>query len=273
MNVLEVANLRVTDDRNDQVIIKDLSFSLEEHRCLALVGESGSGKSMTVKAISGIHKPWIQCGGEIVFEGRNLLAQPAAAIRDIRGKKIFMIFQDGMSAFDPSCPILNTLREIMIENLGGNKETADPLIYASMEKVLLKNPGELLGKYPHQLSGGMLQRIMIALSLALEPRIIIADEPTTSLDTITQYEVINELIRVKETLKTAMIFISHDLGIVRKLADYMIVMKEGTKVEEGSVEEVINHPREDYTKYLVNTRKALSENYHRLRLSKGYESC
>lgn len=264
MNIVEINHLKIWDDRNDEVIVDDLSFQLPEHSCLALVGESGSGKSMTVKAISGIHKPWIQCAGEILFEDKNLLTEPGKVMAKIRGKRIFMIFQDGMSAFDPSCTIRGTLREIIMENLGGTKEAADRIMGAAMSKVMLKDGDGFLKKFPHQLSGGMLQRIMIALALALQPDLIIADEPTTSLDTITQYEVVNEFIRLKEVYGTAMIFISHDLGVVRKIADRIIVMKDGKKMEAGPTEEIFLNPRHDYTKYLVGTRMALGENYKKL---------
>ena len=264
MNVLETSNLKIWDTRNNEVIVNNLSFAVEEHKCTAIVGESGSGKSMSVKAINGIHKPWIRCEGNVLFEGQNLLEQSSKNMKEIRGKKIFMIFQDGMSAFDPSCTIQSTFREILSENMSSTKEEADRLILQSMDKVKLKNSKEILDKYPHQLSGGMLQRIMIALSLALEPKIIIADEPTTSLDTISQFKIVNEFMRLKKEYGTTMIFISHDLGVVRKLADFIIVMKDGEKVEEGPVEEVFCHPQNSYTQYLVNTRKALGENYKKL---------
>lgn len=264
MNVIEASNLKIWDSRNGEVIVNDLSFSLKEHSCLAIVGESGSGKSMTVKAISGIHKPWICCGGSILFEGRDLLKRPPRAMREIRGKKIFMIFQDGMSAFDPSCTIRSSFREILAENLGGTAQQVDVKIAAAMEKVILTDVDGLLDKYPHQLSGGMLQRVMIAIALALEPDVIIADEPTSSLDTITQFEVVNEFQRLRRENGVAMIFISHDLGVVRRLADEIVVMRKGEKVEDGPVEEVFRHPQNEYTQYLVRTRMALAENYKRL---------
>lgn len=264
MSILSVSNLTISDIRNNEILVHDLSFHVKEHSCLAIVGESGSGKSMTVKSINAIHKPWIDCNGEILFEGCDLIGLPEKKMRELRGNKIFMIFQDGMSAFDPSSTIYNTFMEILLENKAIEKKQAERLMLASMDKVLLKNLNGILEKYPHQLSGGMLQRIMIAIALALEPRLIIADEPTTSLDTITQFEIVNEFMRIKKEFGTTLIFISHDLGIVRKLADYVIVMKNGKKVEEGSVEEIFHAPKEDYTRYLVRTRTALGENYKKL---------
>lgn len=262
--MLQVSNLTIRDTRNGQVIVKNISFSIEAHTCLAIVGESGSGKSMTVKAISGLHNPWIHCNGKVLFEGVNLLGQTTKAMQEIRGNQIFMIFQDGMSAFDPSCTIGETFSEILLENNQCTKKDVESSMIAALEKVLLRNPLELLEKYPHQLSGGMLQRTMIAISLALGAKLIIADEPTTALDTITQYEVVKEFIRLRQEYATTMIFISHDLGIVRKIADYVILMKDGELVEEGPVEEIFQHPKSSYAKYLIGTRRELGENYNQL---------
>ena len=263
-NLLTVRNLKVWDDRDQEIIVRDVSFSVPEHSCLAIVGESGSGKSMTVKAISSIHKAWIRCSGEVLFKDQDILLTKEREMTGPRGKSIFMIFQDGMSAFDPSGTIGATMREILCANLPLSPKQAEEAAVTAMKKVLLREPEELLRKYPHQLSGGMLQRIMIALALALEPSLIIADEPTTALDTITQYEVIEEFIRLRRETGTAMIFISHDLGIVRKIADYVVVMKDGQFVEEGPAEEIFCHPREEYTRFLVGTRRLLGENYRRL---------
>ena len=270
MNTIELKNLNIRDTRNGERIVRDLSFSLPEHSCLALVGESGSGKSMTAKAVNGIHKPWIACDGQVLFEGEDLLRQTQQRVRELRGKKIFMIFQDGMSAFDPSCTIRASFREILLANLGGTRADADRRIEEALQKVLMSSGGDVLDKYPHQLSGGMLQRVMIAISLALEPALIIADEPTTSLDTITQYEVVCEFQRLRREYGTTMIFISHDLGVVRKLADCVVVMRKGEKVEEGPTEEVFLHPQNEYTRYLVETRMALGENYKKLIREKRY---
>lgn len=264
MTLINIKNLKIWDDRNDEAIIKDLSFKMKKNSCIAIVGESGSGKSMTVKAITGIHRPWIRCSGSIEFNGFNILEENAESMRKIRGKKIFMIFQDGMSAFDPSYIIRTGIRETLCEKLGCNKDGADKKIITAMEQVMLKNPAAILLKYPHQLSGGMLQRIMIALALALEPELIIADEPTTALDTITQFEVVEQFIKLRNKTGTSMIFISHDLGVVRRIADYVVVMKDGEKVEEGEIENVFTKPQHPYTQYLVDTRTALGENFRRI---------
>ena len=263
-NIIDVKNLRVWDNRDGEVLVDGVSFYIPEGKCLAIVGESGSGKSMTVKAISGIHKRWIETSGSIDYMGYNLLELKGEKYRQLRGSDIYMIFQDGMSAFDPSVTLIKTMREIYMENRQCTKAEADKVIYESARKVRLRDPEKLLDKYPHQLSGGMLQRIMIAMALALNPRIIIADEPTTALDTITQYEIVNEFLRLKEEYGNTMIFISHDLGLARKLADYIVVMQNGKLVEEGLTEEIFGGAKMEYTRYLIDTRKALGDNYRRL---------
>ncbi len=264
MNLLQIEGLKIWDSRNEDKIVKSVSFDVKEHSCVAIVGESGSGKSMTAKAINKLHKPWIKFDGAIKYKGKNLLNEPLNYIKSIRGSEVFMIFQNGMSAFDPSVPIGTTLYEILNENLKIGKGPAEELIISSMEKVLLKNPKDLLKKYPHQLSGGMLQRFMIALAIALRPRVIIADEPTTALDCITEYEIVKELIDLRNLYNVTMIFISHDLGIVRKLADYVVFLKDGKVVEQGAAETVFHQPESDYAKTLISTYQILGDNYKKL---------
>lgn len=262
--MIKVNNLTISDSRNKEILVNDLSFEVKKNTCLAIVGESGSGKSMTVKSMNSIHKPWIKCTGEIIFGNKNILATNKKDLQKIRGKEIFMIFQDAMSAFDPSYKIGDLCVEILSANINNPKSGYESLLLKSMKKVLLKNPHEIIKKYPHQLSGGMLQRIIISLSLALEPKLIIADEPTTSLDTITQFEVVEQFKQLKKELNTTMIFISHDLGIVRELADYVVLMKNGKKVEEGCCQEIFANPKSEYSKYLIGTRKLLAENFKNL---------
>lgn len=261
--MLKVEHLRIWDQRDDDEIIRDVSFRVRPHTCLAIVGESGSGKSMTVKAISGIHKAWIRCDGKVLLGDTDILCCHRKILQEKRGKQIFMIFQDGMSAFDPSATIAGSMREILCANLKLSGREADALAADCMEKVRLRDPEMLLRKFPHQLSGGMLQRAMIALALALKPELIIADEPTTALDTITQYEVLQEFIRLREEQGSAMIFISHDLGLVRHLADDIVVMKDGRIVEQGAAGAIFDHPQAEYTRFLIETRRQLGENYKR----------
>ena len=270
-NILQVSGLNVWDSRNGEEIVKNISFSLKENSCLALVGESGSGKSMTCKAIMGLNRPWIRCSGRVEFDGHELLTLPKQQLRSLCGNRLCMILQDGMSAFDPSCVIGQHFRETLREHFGWTARQADERMVESMLTVMLKNPAELLKKYPHQLSGGMLQRAMIALALVLEPDIIIADEPTTALDTITQFEVMEQFAALQKRTSSAMIFISHDLGVVNRLADSVVVMKNGSVVEFGSLPGVFEHPQQEYTRYLVSTRHALGMRFREI--LRGNEPC
>ncbi len=263
-NMLEINNLCAEDIRNGEVILKSISFNVEAKKCIAIVGESGSGKSMTVKSITGLHKPWIKTDGQILLKGENILQKNEKELQQIRGKEIFMIFQDGMSAFDPSLTIEKIFVEILMENGVASKEEAKIMMLEGLRKVRLKDPENIAKKYPHQLSGGMLQRVMIAIAITLQPKIIIADEPTTALDIITQFEIVKEFIRLKEEYHNTMIFISHDLGVVRKLADYVILLKDGEKVEEGDTEKIFTAPESDYAKYLIGLRTAIGVRYKEL---------
>jgi len=261
MNVLEVINLKVQDTKTNHVIIHNSSFQLKKGSCLAIVGESGSGKSVTCRSIMGLNKAWLRHSGDIVFNGENLTQLSKKEMRKKRGKHLCMIVQNGMSAFDPSCVIGVHLRETLYEHFGWNRNEIIEKMKKAMENVMLKNPIEIMNKYPHQLSGGMLQRVMIALALVLEPDIIIADEPTTALDTISQFEVVEQFIQLRERMGCSMIFISHDLGVVKKIADDVLVMKDGEIIERGSIRTVFSEPVDEYTKYLLSTRLALSNHF------------
>lgn len=253
----------MTDVRTEAVIIDNLSFTLGKNECLGIVGESGSGKSMTVKAMLGLVNPWLAVTGIASFKGEDMLQLNDKSMQNIRGRHICMIFQDAMSAFDPLYTIGYQLIETLEEKMHLSKKEARQRIITELERVGLKQVPQVLQKYPHQLSGGMLQRCMIAIAVAIKPDIIIADEPTTALDAITQQEVIHLLQHLKDDLGISLIFISHDLGVIQNLADHVFVMKEGKQMEYGTVEEVFKRPKNDYTKYLIQTRKKLSDSFER----------
>ncbi len=259
--LLEVNGLTVQVKNSGQKLIRDVTFSLNRGESLGIVGESGSGKSTTIKAISHLHNSSIQYEGVIRYQGKDLLGISGAEMTALRGKELFMIFQDGMSAFDPSVKVGKLCVEIICSHLGLNKEDAETQLCRCMERVSLREPKRLLELYPYQLSGGMLQRMMISLVLMLHPSVIMADEPTSALDAITQNRVLEDLKLLKQEKDSAMIFISHDLGIVKKLCDRVLVMKDGVVVEEGSSEQVFNHPVHEYTRYLIDTRIRLSQNF------------
>ncbi|TWK72080.1 Oligopeptide transport ATP-binding protein OppD [Bacillus paralicheniformis] len=202
--------------------------------------------------------------GDILFKGEKLNHLSEKEMRKKRGRNLCMILQNGMSAFDPSCVIGVHLKETLAEHFGLRKNEIERKMIQAMESVKLKNPTEMMNKYPHQLSGGMLQRIMIALAFALEPDIIIADEPTTALDTISQFEVVEQFIQLRNRMGCSIIFVSHDLGVVKKIADEVLVMKNGEIVERGSTQTIFSEAKHDYTKYLVSTRLALSDNFNKI---------
>ncbi len=257
--LLNVQDLLVWDDRDKSEIVKHISFSLEENTCLAIVGESGSGKSMTCRTLMGLNKPWIRHSGSILLDGEELSSLSSGALRKYCGRRMCMIMQNGMTAFDPTSTIRVHFRETLKIQMGYDRKTADQKMIEAMKKVMLREPELILTKYPHQLSGGMLQRCMIALTLVLKPEIIIADEPTTALDSISQNEVLDQFIKLKRDMGNSMIFISHDLGVVRRIADHIVVMKEGELVESGSVQEVLDHPQHAYTRYLVSSKLEMSK--------------
>ncbi|MED0715974.1 ABC transporter ATP-binding protein [Aeribacillus composti] len=264
MNILEVENLQVTDMNTGQIIIYNSSFRLKQGNCLAIVGESGSGKSVTCRSIMRLNKAWIRQSGDILFKGENLNHLSENEMRKKRGKNLCMILQNGMSAFDPSCVIGVHLRETLVEHFGWSNTEIEEKMKKAMESVMLKNPIEIMNKYPHQLSGGMLQRIMIALALVLEPDIIIADEPTTALDTISQFEVVEQFIQLRERMGCSMIFVSHDLGVVKKIADDVLVMKDGKIIERGDIQTIFSEAKHEYTRYLVSTRLTVSNHFKKI---------
>jgi len=264
MNILEIKNLKIWDRSTGKAIVPDSSFAVRQGSCLAIVGESGSGKSVTCRAIMRLHKPGVMQSGDILFKGENLSALPEKEMRKKRGKQLCMILQHGMRAFDPSCVVGVHLKETLAEHFGWSRDEVTEHIKHAMEEVMLKNPLDIMNSYPHQLSGGMLQRVMIALAIVLEPDVVIADEPTTALDTVSQFEVMEQFIRLRERLGNAMIFISHDLGVVRKIADEVLVMKDGSIVEQGTTEAIFANARQEYTRSLVSAKLALQQNFQRI---------
>ncbi|MGI2293596.1 staphylopine uptake ABC transporter ATP-binding protein CntD [Paenibacillus sp. GXUN7292] len=273
MPILEVTNLKVWDSITGRVIIPDSSFQLKKESCLAIVGESGSGKSVTCRAIMRLHKAGICQTGDILLKGENLSELSEKNMRKKRGKQLCMIMQSGMRAFDPTCVIGVHLKETLVQHFGWSHAEITTKMKHAMESVLLKNPIEVLNKYPHQLSGGMLQRVMIALALVLEPAIVIADEPTTALDTIAQYEVVEQFIRLRENVGCSMIFISHDLGVVQKIADEVLVMKAGEIVEKADTKTIFTEAQHDYTRHLVSAKLALNHHFNKIMGGVGSAEC
>ena len=259
--VLEVRDLRVVLRASGQPLVHGVSFTLAAGACLGIVGESGSGKTLTCRSLMGLLPPTLAGEGSAVFNGIDLVDAPAEQLRQLRGSKIAMVLQQPMTAFDPLYTMGAQFRETLAAHGAYSPAQAEALAVATFGRVRLEAPHEILRSYPHELSGGMLQRCMIALALALEPQLIIADEPTTALDAETQFEVVQRFQELRAQCNTAMIFVSHDLGVVQRLADAVLVMKDGRCVEYGPAETVFNAPQHEYTQYLIRTRLALTRGF------------
>lgn len=261
--LLKVENLSVEAKSKKSFIklVDNISFSLKEGECLGILGESGSGKSMTCKAIMGLLDKNFQIKGSAVYENNDLLKKNSEDMRKLRGKEIAMVLQNPMTCFDPLYSIGYQMAETFTEHLNLNQEEIKEKSIEILELMQLKNTEDILHKYPHQLSGGMLQRIMIGLAMAMEPKLLIADEPTTAIDAVTQYEIMKEFIKIKEKYKVAIIFISHDLSVISRIADNVIVMSNGKVVAQGDKNYIFSSEKEEYTKMLIEKKMAVMNRY------------
>ena len=247
--LLQVENLQISS--LDQVLVQQLSFELSAGQTLAIVGESGSGKSISSLAILGLLPRNLKVQGRAVLGGQNLLTLSQPQLRQIRGKKIAMIFQEPMTALNP----LHRVEKIIGETLllqGWSKAKARERVLELLKDVGIPEPEDKLRRYPHELSGGQRQRVMIAMALALNPDILIADEPTTALDVTLQAQILHLLKSLQESRQMVMILISHDLNLVRRYADQVIVMNKGCVEEQGEVQQIFNSPQSTYTQDLLN---------------------
>lgn len=254
--LLEVSDLSVSFKMEDECFdaVKNISFTLEKGQTLALVGESGSGKSVSSSSIMGLLPNNARIGAQssIRFQGQDLLGMDEKAFRSIRGDRIAMIFQEPMTSLNPYMPVGDQVAEAIIHHRGVSRRAAMEETLALFDKVHLPDPRKRLNHYPHEFSGGQLQRIMIAMALANTPDILVADEPTTALDVTVQAEVLNLLKEIQAEMGMAILFITHDLGVVRHFADDVVVMCKGEVVETGTVEGVFTTPKNSYTKMLLD---------------------
>lgn len=256
--ILEVKSLNVRFIREDGGLfsaVYNSSFAVNKGEVLAIVGESGSGKSVTALSLMGLINPkkvLYKSTNSIEFEGRELTALSEEEWQDIRGNKISMIFQEPMSSLNPLMPIGKQIAEVIMLH----KNTSEKRAYARARYLLglvgIENAKERMSAYPYELSGGQRQRVMIAMAVANRPSVLIADEPTTALDVTVQKQILDLLLRLKEKFNMAVVFISHDLSVVKKIADRVIVMRQGVIVEQGSVGNIFNAPVHQYTKELLN---------------------
>lgn len=252
--LLDVKKLEINffDHDAPETVVHDLSFSLKEGEILGIVGESGSGKSMTAMAIAGLlSRKDMEKKGEIFYGGKNLLTCPRKELRQIQGKEISMIFQEPMTSLNPVQKIGKQVEEVLKIHTDLSKEERYQKVLTILEEVELNNPEEICKKYPHELSGGMRQRVMIASAMIMTPKILIADEPTTALDVTVQAQIITLLKELCRKRKTSILFISHDLSLVRQLCERVLVMQNGYLVEQGAVDDIFGNPKEAYTKQLI----------------------
>jgi peptide/nickel transport system ATP-binding protein len=254
MSLLEVRNLQTYFDTRRGVVkaVDGISFQLESGQGLGIVGESGSGKSQTAMSILQLFQRNQRiAGGSIVFDGQPISEFTEDQLESIRGNEISIIFQEPMSSLNPVFSVSKQLCEVLMTHQNMSQEEAQTKAYEMLMAVKIDQPERVLKSYPHQLSGGMSQRVMIAMALACNPKLLIADEPTTALDVIIQAEILKLMNELKKTFNTAILFITHDLGVVSKMVDNVIVMHGGKIVESAPVKTLFKSAKHPYTKRLI----------------------
>ncbi|MEJ8546189.1 oligopeptide/dipeptide ABC transporter ATP-binding protein [Brevibacillus borstelensis] len=251
--------------------VNDISLRVREGETVCIVGESGCGKSVTAMSVLGlVAEPQGKVvGGDIRFDGVDLLQLSPLEKQQLRGNDIAMIFQEPMSSLNPVLTIGEQIMEPLWEHLLLSKKEARAKAIELISLVGIPRPEEIMNAYPHQLSGGMLQRIMIAIAISCNPRLLIADEPTTALDVTIQAQILDLLREIKEKYNTAILLITHDLGVVAEMADYVVVMYAGKVIEEGPVLELFSNPRHPYTRGLLQAKPVIGQRKKRLNAIPG----
>jgi len=256
--ILSVQNLSLGIEKDQ--LLKAISFDIKEGEIFALVGESGSGKSLTSLAVMRLLPEVISVtSGDIRLNDNSLFALPEYEMQKIRGRSIAMIFQEPMSALNPVMTVGEQVAEVLRIHLGLKKDEVKAKVISLFEEVALKEPEERYSWYPHQLSGGQKQRVMIAMALACEPKLLIADEPTTALDVTIQAQILTLLKKIREERNLSILFITHDMAVVGEMADRIAVMREGEILEEASRDHFFTNPQHPYTKALLANARDLKE--------------
>lgn len=263
-SLVRVRDLTVSFGTND--VVKHLDFEIPSGGALGIVGESGSGKSMTSLAIMGLLPKGAKLSGSVEFKGKELTSLSDSQMRAVRGDKIAMIFQDPLSSLNPYYTVGTQIAEAyMSHRRGVTKKAARKVAIEAMERVHIAKAAERVDHYPHQFSGGMRQRVMIAMALSMEPELIIADEPTTALDVTVQAQILDLLSEIRQDTGAGLILITHDLAVVSEVADEIVVMRNGDLVERGSVEQIFTDPQEEYTNLLLDAVPRIDDEIGALR--------
>jgi oligopeptide transport system ATP-binding protein len=252
--ILAVRGLTVsfTTPDGDVNAVKGIDLDVRPGETLAVVGESGSGKSQTMMGIMGLLAGNGRVSGSAKYRGKEMVGLPPKALNDIRGAKITMIFQEPMTSLDPLYPIGKQIAEVIVHHRGGTRKQARPKVLELLKLVGIPDPERRIDSYPHEMSGGQRQRVMIAMALANEPDILIADEPTTALDVTIQAQILKLLRDLQKRFDMAIVLITHDLGIVRHFAERVAVMRRGEIVEQGATVDIFENPKADYTRMLID---------------------
>ncbi|EOK6016754.1 ABC transporter ATP-binding protein [Acinetobacter baumannii] len=274
--LLHIENLRVSfkgEDKQYIETVKGISFDIPTNTTVALVGESGSGKSVTSLATMGllpVGQSKIDEKSKIIFEGKDLLGLSRTEMRKICGKDIAMIFQEPMSSLNPVFTVGNQIAEVLCLHMGMSRKQARQRVLELLKEVGIPSPETKIDAYPNQLSGGQQQRVMIAMAIACEPKLLIADEPTTALDVTIQKQIIDLLESLRQRRQMSMLFITHDLALVGEIADQVIVMRHGEIREQGTAEQVLEQPKDVYTRTLLYCRPQMSQRPYRLPVTSDF---
>ena len=271
--LLEVKNLQVSIKtyRGEVQAVRDVSFSIEKGEVFCIVGESGCGKSVTAQTLMKLNPspPTMIKNGEILLNGKDIVPMNKHEMKSIRGREISMIFQDPMTSLNPTQRIGKQIEEAVRVHETVSEQEARQRAISMLEKVGVPGPEERMLQYPHEFSGGMRQRVMIAMGLACDPQLLIADEPTTALDVTIQAQILELMCELREKMGTAIMLITHDMGVVAETADDVLVLYAGKAVEYGSIEDIFERPKHPYTQGLLNSIPRLDEDVELLNTIEG----
>ena len=266
--LLEVKNLQVSIKtyRGEVQAVRDVSFSIEKGEVFCIVGESGCGKSVTAQTLMKLNPspPTMIKNGEILLNGKDIVPMNKHEMKSIRGREISMIFQDPMTSLNPTQRIGKQIEEAVRVHETVSEQEARQRAISMLEKVGVPGPEERILQYPHEFSGGMRQRVMIAMGLACDPQLLIADEPTTALDVTIQAQILDLLRNLKNKINSSIMLITHDLGVIAEMADYVVVMYAGRVVEKGTVQEIFANPSHPYTIGLMASKPVIGKKVDKL---------